>query len=229
MTTETKQYIRARIIADDSPESPREWSNLGTFVGFEHRSYTIGDRRPTDAEIKAAEYGGFDALEKHLRRQYGATVILRVGMLDHSGVSFYVGGGAHWSDSQGWDSGTCGYIFDTAESRAECGTAPEHIEAALRGEIETYNQWASGDVYGYIIERRTLCDLCATLDQDEIPTECPHCEIDDSDSCWGFYGTDLDEWDVPEDARDALQAEADAGHVEYPYGGRRVEAEWRAV
>lgn len=118
MATETKQYIRARIIADDSPESPREWSNLGTFVGAEHRSYNIGDRRPTEPEREALSRGGFALLARYLRRYEGATVVLPVGMLDHSGVTFYVGGGAHWSDSQGWDSGTCGYIFDTAEARA---------------------------------------------------------------------------------------------------------------
>ena len=222
-----RTLIRARIVADDSPESPREWSNIGTFVGLENRHYNIGDRRPTQAELIALEYGGWAALVKHLERQYGATRVLKVGMIDHSGVSYYIGGGPHWSDSAGWDSGTCGYIFDTAKGRAKCGTPLEFVEDVLTDEIKIYDQWARGDVYGYIIERRTLCEPCAAIDTDEddIPDECPHCEIMDEDSCWGFYGLDIADWDVPADAIDALRDEAAAGHVEYGHG--RIEAQWR--
>lgn len=234
--------VRVRIVHDDSPESPREWCNVGTFVGFEHRSYNIGDRRPTQGEITALEYGGWAGLVRHLERQYGATRVLPVGMLDHSGVTFYIGGGTHWSDAQGWDSGTCGYVFDTAEGRALTGVEPgehegaievgylrgkargmvDNIMAALTSEIETYDQWASGDVYGRIVEYRALCAACEALhaeDADDVPSECPHCELNDEDACWGFYGLDArtngmaDGLDA--DARDALYAEADAYRVEY--------------
>lgn len=239
--------VRVRIIHDDSPESPREWGNVGTFVGFEHRSYNIGDRRPTQGEITALEYGGWAGLVRHLERQYGATRVLPVGMLDHSGVTYYVGGGAHWSDAHGWDSGTCGYIFDTAEGRERTGAEPgehegeinvgylrgkvrgmvDNIMAALTSEIETYAQWASGDVYGVIVERRTLCELCAATD--DVPDDCPHCTIED-DACFGYYGLDVDANGMADgldaDAIEALRAEADAYHVEYD---GRVLATWREV
>lgn len=218
-TTTRPVLTRARIIVDDSPESPREWDNLGVFVGAEHRSYEIGDRRPTATEIRALERGGFALLERYLRRTEGATHVLAVGMLDHSGVHFYVGGGAHWTDSAGWDSGTCGFIYDSREGREACGTPPELIAEALAGEIETYDQWASGDVYGYVIERRTLCALCSALDADDVPARCPHCDLDTDDSCWGFYGADPRENGMAEylDAEDlaALVETYDADRIEY--------------
>lgn len=227
-----------RIWADDYPESPREDCNVGVFVGFEHRSYNIGDRRPTFGELTALEYGGWSALVKHLQRQYGARHVLKVGMIDHSGVSYYIGGGAHWSDSAGWDSGTCGYIFDTAETRERTGIVDQDIdgtiqftlgkvparvnaiEAALEAEIEQYSQWASGDVYGFTVEARTLCTLCEAIeDDDDLPEQCPHCDVEIEDSCGGFYGSDTRENGmrdhIADDLREALREAED--HIDYGY------------
>ena len=48
----------------------------------------------------------------------------------------------------------------------------ERVKQYLINEVETYDQFLTGDVYGYIITE---------LDEDE--------EYD-IDSCWGFYGED---------------------------------------
>lgn len=42
--------------------------------------------------------------------------------------------------------------------------------------VETYNQWASGECYGYIAEKKNHCDACG------------HDEWEEVESCWGFYG-----------------------------------------
>ena len=185
MTTATAtRIIRATIEHDPDAESPRSWDNLGTFVGFEHRRYEIGDRHPTDGERTALELGGWAGLERHLQRQHGAILIVPVGMIDHSGTAYYLGGGAHWSDSAGWDSGTCGFIYSAGESGV-----PD-LRAALASELETYTAWANGDTWFYSIDVRTLCPQCERADV--TPSDCPHCDVESVDSCGGFYGMDPD-------------------------------------
>jgi hypothetical protein len=77
-----------------------------------------------------------------------------VGLIDHSGISMYVGAGAHRHDPGGWDSGQVGVIFDTTETRKKCGmenAALEDIERALRAEVNAYDQFLRGEVYCYTI------------------------------------------------------------------------------
>lgn len=226
--------VRARIIADDSPESPREWSNVGTFVGFPHRRYRIGDREINADEETALRHGGWAGLVRHLQRQYGATHVEAIGMYDHSGVAYYLGGGAHAFDAQGWDSGTCGFIYDSRESRQETGCPDNLIRDAFEAEIKAYTQWANGDVYGYVIEYRQLCAACDAIyveDEDATPDACPHCDVNDDESCWGFYGLDPDNGmldNAPADAHEAIREELAAYRVEYR-DGRNVRAEWHAL
>ncbi len=177
------------LYADLDCESPRDNDCLtGLFLGLPHRSYNIGDgqldgqaRYPCpDCPGASCELCGGDGerepaslteLAAMLKAKYEARVILPVGMIDHSGVSYYIGGGAHPHDPGGWDSGTCGFIFDTPEKLAaawgEQVPTEEQITQALTGEIEEYARWASGDCYGYAI---------TDPNGDEV------------DSSWGFIG-----------------------------------------
>jgi hypothetical protein len=93
-------------------------------------------------------------LAVYLEQERGATVILPLGLIDHSGISMYVGAGAHRYDPGGWDSGQVGLIFDTAETRKECGmenASYEDIERALRAEVNAYDQFLRGEVYCYTV------------------------------------------------------------------------------
>lgn len=93
-------------------------------------------------------------LAVYLRKERGATVILPLGLIDHSGISMYVGAGAHRHDPGGWDSGQVGVIFDTADTRKECGmqdSSAEDIERALRGEVNAYDQYLRGEVYCFTV------------------------------------------------------------------------------
>lgn len=177
------------IHQDEDPESPRSWTNAGIMVCW-HPRYELGDRKPEDNEMEALKRGGFPLLTRYLRRYAGATHVIPLGLLDHSGLHMYADGGSHWSDSAGWDSGTVGFIYDTPQSRADTGmndelidmpvsfpfvegVTPTHkvnaIDYALRGDVETYDHYLRGDVYGFTIE---------TPDGEHV------------DSCWGFYGFD---------------------------------------
>ena len=73
-------------------------------------------------------------------------------------------------------------------------TADELVEV-LRSEIEEYNAWATGEVYGYIVERST--------------TDAGGWE--EVDSCWGHIGHT---WAV-EAATDALTEAVQHGAAEY--------------
>ena len=95
-----------------------------------------------------------------------------------------------------WDSSVSGYILASKEEFE----LEETARNASEGLIETWNQYLSGEVYGYIIEKPNTTysiskekfdrlkfenDL-ATLEQ-EFDIED---EWEEVDSCWGFYGQD---------------------------------------
>ena len=217
--------IRARIVHDDSPESPREWDNLGTLVRH-YAGYVEYERKQIASRaemVPIRDVNGMGArrlVHEHMR---GESVAVRVDVPSSS------------VDRSSDDS----FIYVTrADVIREYGSntaeTRERASQCLVAEANTYRQWADGDVYGYIIERRTLCTLCDAqynADDDETPEapdECPHCAIEE-DSCYGMYGTDIEDWgaDLDADALAALKSEADAGHIEYEYGSQRIRAEWR--
>lgn len=135
--------------------------------------------------------------ERFFKRAYGATAVVRLGLIDHSGISMYVGGGSHASDSGGWDSGTIGFAYDTPETRKECGCedwSPEKVRKSIEQEIETYDLYLTGQVFGYVVDP----------------------DGPDEESCWGYLGDEH----VKQDANSvaeyvAREREREAGEVAY--------------
>lgn len=140
--------VRIRQEWDAEFCNPRDNTNVGTFVHW-HRRYQLGEGQISGQLDEAMERGGMKLLERYLRLVVGATVVIPVGMLDHSGITIWAGGGSHWSDAAGWDSGTVGVIYDTPESREETGCPLDKIDEALRSEIDEYDKWLRGEVYWY--------------------------------------------------------------------------------
>lgn len=158
---------------------PRDNDNLGVMV-CSHRSYRIGDRVNSTVEhalLETYAQGGEQAVIKRLRAEQDATVVLPLYLLDHSGLAMRAGRSFADVDPGQWDSGLVGFIFDTAETRELTGVGPEHVEQALRAEVNEYDQWLQGDVWAYVIERRQCCDL-------------GHEHWEHVDSCGGFIGWD---------------------------------------
>lgn len=156
--------LTVSIHYDEDPRDPREWDNVGTMIHW-HSRYDLGDRKIDRTEQDALERGGVPLLFRYLRRFEGATHMIKLGLYDHSGLTMYAGGGTAVGDAAGWDSGTVGVIFDTSEGRKITGCPPEHIDQALRGEIEEYDQFLRGAVYAYQIvndEGDTL-DSCGSF------------------------------------------------------------------
>lgn len=52
-------------------------------------------------------------------------------------------------------------------------------EEMLKGEVETYDDYLTGRVYGFDLSEVHRCECCGTKEYESI------------DSCWGFYGDDL--------------------------------------
>jgi hypothetical protein len=147
--------LRISIEQDIDVESPRGDYNVGTMVCF-HKRYTLGDKH----HYSANDYSGWDEIAAAIEREEGPlAVILPLRLFDHSGISMSVGSGAHACDPGGWDSGQVGWIFATKKKAVEewgkklcTKRVIEQATEFLIGEVETYDQYLTGDVYYYSIK-----------------------------------------------------------------------------
>jgi hypothetical protein len=109
----------------------------------------------------------------------------------HSGVALSVDN--HNFPYARWDVSMCGWVLIKKEAGSY--TRKKALEAA-KGLTESWNQYLSGEVYGYKIT--------------DIETE------EEIDSCWGFYGgeeycmtdaTEVVEYTIKEDKHGQLELE----------------------
>lgn len=149
--------MRYEIVNDNDAANPRtEWDNLGT-IAYKHRRYVLGDEEIGDVEEWLKE------------KEANNAILLPVYAYEHGNICLKTS-----PFSCSWDSGQVGFIYcDLDKVRKEFGvkrvTAKmrERVEAWLRGEIETFSAYLSGEVYGIRI---------FDANGEEI------------DSCYGFYG-----------------------------------------
>lgn len=153
--------LTVRIVRDPEPESPREWDNLGTMVCW-HRNYNLGDWKETKALYRTPQ----DFRESEDYKE--AAIVLPLYLYDHSGITMSCA-----PFSCPWDSGQVGYIF-VSKSRLRSEYSVKRVtkktlalaEKVLRSEVNVYDQYLTGQVYGFVVEDEDGNDL---------------------DSCWGFY------------------------------------------
>lgn len=174
-----KDYLIS-IDYDSDPMNPREWDNFGTMVCF-HGKYTLGDKH----DLQSPDYSSWAEVRDAIEADLGAMVILPLYLYDHSGISMSVG--ASRGQHAAWDSGQVGFIYCTDGDMVDNGIKDlDQAEALLRGEVEAYNRYLTGQVYTYRIERQSTCDSCQ------------HTSADFVDSCSG--------WDSADDAmKEAMQ------------------------
>lgn len=144
-----------------SPRSPGEFSNMAHMVCF-HRRMMLGD---ADHGINPDDFGSWEELEQFLINERGAYIICPLSIYDHSGVTIFIG-----PPRDQWDSGQVGFVYVTKDDILhEYGEVTPETERRARqvieGEVETYDRYLRGDVYGYEIYENGKC----------------------VDSCWGFY------------------------------------------
>lgn len=158
------------IYRHEDRESPRKWSNLGTFYTT-HRHYKPEENFDKHFDIdKVCENGRPGVFSKSFLKEY---IALNIYLYDHSGQTISSG-----PFSCGWDSGWFGMVaVDIEKVKKEYGwkvltqSRRRKIEGYLQGEIDTYDQYLRGDVYGFQV----------TTAEDD---------TDILDSCWGYYGND---------------------------------------
>ena len=169
------EYSIINIYQDDhSFESPREWDNMGTMLCW-HRNYRLGDENPFKHPDSFEEW--------REENKKDIAVILPLFLYDHSGITMSTG-----SFHDPWDSGQVGWIYATKKDVRESfmvnrvtKSILERATKLLQSEVDTYDQYLRGDIYGYeVIDKITGEDL---------------------DSCWGFYGIE----DVREQATEAAK------------------------
>jgi hypothetical protein len=95
-----------------------------------------------------------------------------------------------------WDSGQVGYIFVTKEDlrkeyhkKIVTAKMKEQAEKILQGEVETYDQYLRGDVYGYKLYKIDSSNL-AEDEEFDADNDDPEEYGEVLDSYWGFFGDD---------------------------------------
>lgn len=167
MTEEYNGYTLT-IEQDEYPANPRtEWDNLSTFALF-HNRYVLAN----ETDYRTEDFGGWDELALQAIKD-GAAAVVPVYGYDHGLLSISTKVEQGWWH-YAWDGGQLGIAFITREqARKEYGwkyitqKRINKLWEALRAEVETYNQYLTGDVWTYLVEA-------------------PDGEL--VDSCSGYYG-----------------------------------------
>ena len=153
---------------DAHPLNPRkEWDNLGTMVCF-HKNYDLGDK----TDYRTEDYDSWDELKQGILENEGEVVILPLYLYDHSGITI-----STTPFDCRWDSGQIGFIFISKHKVKKEGIDESKVEEYLKGEVNTYDKYLTGEVYQFSISKVETCNL-------------GHEHSEEIESCGGFYGED---------------------------------------
>ena len=214
--------MKLKIVRDQDTEKPR-WDPVSRFATWLDR-YTIGDEQPKctpdewlESLLTPEEQDEFEAFKDEypamLGHAYGSKeykeyyrtrdasekeklldlvsrryFVRTVSAYIHSGITISTGG-----FSCPWDSGFIGYIVVKKD---------EGTEEMLESEIELYDMYLQGDVWGYQVLDVQKCNL-------------GHTHETEIDSCYGFYGSKLA--DVKADMAD---------HIEHNFTDEEWQKAW---
>jgi hypothetical protein len=170
-----------RVFYDEDSINPRkDWDNMGTMVCF-HRRYNLGDQPGTEKWNKH-NFTSPEEFKDYVKENINdIAVILPLYLYDHSGITMNTTG-FHCP----WDSGQVGCIYVTKEDvrkwfgiKRITKKVLKQVEECLKSEVETYDQYITGNVYGYQLVQKSKCKDCGNTEWETI------------DSCWGFFGNDF--------------------------------------
>lgn len=196
---EAQDYVAELIGWDDEKQAAvyDYWFGKGSGTNEELHDY---------AHSKLSE-----RIQEEFDRQY---ISLPLYLYDHSGISISTG-----SFSCPWDSGQLGLIYVSKDKiRQDYGIKhvtkawADKIRGYLKDEVETYDQFLTGDVWGF-----QVFEVPEGVDPEEEIDE-----LEEVESCFGFFGE--------EDAEE--EAKANLAYYEEHYAElmfNRQQAEFRAA
>lgn len=143
------------VCYDTEPQSPSEWENTDAFLVYDHRDFTVKVKGFDGQEV-------FDAMQAK-KPLFEGYFYFPVYAYIHSGVSLSLGGRDFLAPGEhlNWDVSFKGFAMVKRQKgwswkRDKAYTIAESI-------VKEWNQYLSGDVYGYNSE---------------------------VGGCWGFYGSE---------------------------------------
>lgn len=183
-------FIKTRgaklIPGEEEDESDYYYEYESSYRGEKYTHYIDADSEMQREDGIASQMADeLDLNEKlQLIDETGEVAMLPISMYEHSGITIWLGSKDGHFDSQ-WDCSSIGFAYiekSTAEKempqrKLDDGQENDWKKWAydmMEGEMETYDQFVRGEVYGYMIEDEngeegSDTDLCG---------------------CWGFYGDD---------------------------------------
>lgn len=159
--------LSVNVVNDHDPIDPRkECDQLGTMI-CAHKRYSLGDEQVT------GQYDSWeDAKENVIPKN---ATVLPLYLYDHSGITMNTTG-FHCP----WDSGQVGFIYVSDElARTLLGWKSitrqrrEKIRQYLKNEVEEYDRYLRGDVWGFEIvdEDGDVVDSCYGFESEDYARE----------------------------------------------------------
>lgn len=216
--TEQKAEFRIRLLHDNSPENPfEEWDDLpslmydsgrdgsGDFSNGEIDKYLCDyltfnqiirhqkkildllDYESLKIDVKNAENAEekFDLIYNELEDFIGESLDNKIKFCEAFNILFYSGTARGYSQGDWADV----FILPTPEFYKIAGIDPKkHKKEDLKNTFDLFQNWAFGDVYGFIIEEKK--EFIKTYQDGS--TERGY-DWEHVDSSFGFYGTDWEE------------------------------------
>lgn len=162
-----KDGFRVRIIQDTDPMNPEE-GDAPVYLAHFHRQFEhVSD------DLPFASMEGMSAfLDGDWREDWA---IFPVDSYIHGGIVLALVGSdeANSLPDRRWDVSRVGAIL----VRKDGGWGGSLYEVA-EAHLKAWNQYLSGDVYGFVIDKASKCDCCGHVDHEDV------------ESCWGFYGSE---------------------------------------
>jgi hypothetical protein len=162
LDTIRKSGYTAKIVPDFDPSNPREEFDNASTIYYISRNYVLGDKRVDSGELtRIANDPNVLWIPVYAYIHGGVTISARRDDRNP------------YPDPE-WDSGQSGIVAMTKEQIRE-NFGCKRVTKAIReraydlmvAEVEEYDQFLRGDVYGVIVE---------------------DAKGEEIDSCWGFYG-----------------------------------------
>ena len=176
-----------RIFQDENPLNPRtEWNNFGIMACW-HNRYDLGD-------VKVTNGMSMQEFHKHLEAEEKC-IYKNLYLYDHSGITMSIK-----PFSCKWDSGQVGFIYVTPEMiKKEFNITEiteeiiEKVYNILDSEVKIYDQYLTGEVYGFSLDCINYGKLnLMNLKFENLTNSQQHLFLDDVDSCFGFFGDDFE-------------------------------------